>query len=302
MITAVLIAYNNDTHIAEAVQSALRQTKAFDRIIVVDDGSTDQTRPMLREFAERHDRLDVIFHDENQGPGGARNTGLDQVTTEYFCFLDGDDVFFDDCCEKMQKACAEEDADFWAFNGLALRENSSNRRIVGRVTSTVLTSLDERQSALNWVTYPWNKLYRTAFIRQHNIRFPKGRYEDVPWCVACTLSARKIVGRDEPVVHYRMHGDSLLKRPSISHIDILDQWQRATDFTERMFGDAEIVEEERFIHLMHVVRSGRIPDARIPDYVDRVLDICGPLPYLRAKLTSKKASRSVRYIAKKKWL
>jgi len=72
-ISAVITAYNSEAFVAQAISSVLEQTYPVDEIVVVDDGSTDQTRTIIESFARQGVRY---IYQENQGPGAARNTGL----------------------------------------------------------------------------------------------------------------------------------------------------------------------------------------------------------------------------------
>ncbi|RMF83624.1 MAG: glycosyltransferase, partial [Nitrospinota bacterium] len=89
LISVVIPAYNAGKFVAQAVQSVLDQTYPHHEIIVVDDGSTDETRAELRKFG---DRL-RYFSQQNRGPSAARNAGIRAAQGEYICFLDADDIW-----------------------------------------------------------------------------------------------------------------------------------------------------------------------------------------------------------------
>lgn len=86
-ITAVIPAYNNGTYLRRSINSALNQTRAADEIIVIDDGSTDNTSDIAHEFS---DQIRYI-HQENAGASAARNTGIQAATGNWIAFLDADD-------------------------------------------------------------------------------------------------------------------------------------------------------------------------------------------------------------------
>jgi glycosyltransferase involved in cell wall biosynthesis len=85
-------AYNTEEYIADAIQSALRQTYSNLELLVVDDGSTDRTRDIAMEWAATDDRVRV-FTQGNKGISGARNTGIRHSTGDVFALLDSDDVW-----------------------------------------------------------------------------------------------------------------------------------------------------------------------------------------------------------------
>ncbi len=102
IVTTVIRAYNRRNRIAKTIRSALSQTLAGQPVIVVDDASTDGTADAVRR--EFGDRVTVINHAENMGPGGAANTGINAVSTPLTAFLDSDDEWYPDYLETMVAA------------------------------------------------------------------------------------------------------------------------------------------------------------------------------------------------------
>ena len=84
-----MAAYNCERYVAQAIESVLAQTRPSDEIIVVDDGSTDGTSDVLRNF---DGRIRTIFH-RNRGPGGALNVAIAASSGDAFAFLDCDDLW-----------------------------------------------------------------------------------------------------------------------------------------------------------------------------------------------------------------
>jgi len=95
LVSIVIPAFNNAEYIEQTVQSALDQTYLNIEVIVVDDGSTDNTLEILKVF---EDKIRIIAQD-NGGPASARNAGIKESRGEYIAFLDGDDLFFDNKIE-----------------------------------------------------------------------------------------------------------------------------------------------------------------------------------------------------------
>ena len=92
-VSAVITAYNSEAYIAEAINSVLKQSRAVDEIVVVDDGSTDHTRQIVAEFADQGIKF---IQQQNKGAGGARNRGIRETSSEFIAFLDADDVWLED--------------------------------------------------------------------------------------------------------------------------------------------------------------------------------------------------------------
>ena len=89
-VSTIITAYNGDAYVAEAIESVLNQTMPIHELVVVDDGSTDQTAAVVQPYLSPTVRL---VRQENQGPPRARNRGLWETTGEFICFLDCDDIW-----------------------------------------------------------------------------------------------------------------------------------------------------------------------------------------------------------------
>lgn len=101
-ITAIVPAFNCARYLSDAVRSILDQTHAVDEVIVVDDGSTDDTPAVARGFGDRI----VYIRTPNQGAAGARNTGLDRASGDYIAFLDADDAWYPEKIARQMDAFA----------------------------------------------------------------------------------------------------------------------------------------------------------------------------------------------------
>ena len=99
LVSIIIPTFNTGKYVKEAVDSAVNQTYKNKEIIVVDDGSTDNTREIL-DFYVRQEKIKYIYQ-ENKGLAGARNTGIKAAKGEFIAFLDSDDIFLPDKIEKQ---------------------------------------------------------------------------------------------------------------------------------------------------------------------------------------------------------
>lgn len=109
LISIIVAAYNIKAYLPRCLDSLIGQSYQKLEIIVVDDGSEDDTGKICDRYAEKDPRIKVI-HQENQGLSGARNTGLSIATGDYIGYVDGDDWTEPDMYGAMLKACEEEGA------------------------------------------------------------------------------------------------------------------------------------------------------------------------------------------------
>lgn len=109
-VSVIVPVYNGKKYINKCINSILRQTFKDIEIILVDDGSTDNTFDILREYEKKFPNVKVI-PSINLGAGGARNIGLDASQSEYILFVDADDFLREDMIEVLYKNAVSNDAD-----------------------------------------------------------------------------------------------------------------------------------------------------------------------------------------------
>ena len=158
MISFVIPIYNAEPYLVRCVQSVLKQTTAEPlQVILVDDGSTDNSLAIAQEAAREEKRI-VVLRQPHAGQSAARNVGLKYAQGEYIAFVDADDTIAPDWCEKHLKA----------IEGVDYVQSGNPRN---RYQYTVV----------------WNRLYRREAIA--DLLFPEGMiYEDVLWSVDLWLS------------------------------------------------------------------------------------------------------------------
>lgn len=97
----VIIPIHNCIFIAEAIESVIRQTHQNINIIIIDDGSTDDTKDTVYRFSNLYPSKINYYYQHQQGPAAARNTGLKKSSNEYIAFLDADDIWLPEKIEKQ---------------------------------------------------------------------------------------------------------------------------------------------------------------------------------------------------------
>lgn len=105
-ISTIVPVYNTEKYVGCCIESIISQTYPDWELILVDDGSTDGSLNIMESYAKKDSRINVI-HQENAGPGIARNSGIVQATGEYIVFIDSDDVIRPDYFEKLSKETAD---------------------------------------------------------------------------------------------------------------------------------------------------------------------------------------------------
>ena len=213
-VSVVMPIYNADDYIRTALETVINQTLLDIEIICVDDGSGDKSVDIVKEYAVKDQRIKIIKMN-HIGVSTARNKGLLKAEGEYVIFLDADDFYENTLLEKLYNTAKEQNLDIVATN-FDLYDNKKARFIKsaeeehGNIYAhgTVASKNEYPDFILQSTTgYVWNKLFRTAFIKEKEILFAPELYvfEDV-YFVCCALSLADRVARVyENLIHHRIY-------------------------------------------------------------------------------------------------
>lgn len=211
-ISIIIPVYNVERFLPRCLDSILAQTLHETEIICVDDGSTDRSPAILRDYAARDSRIKVITQ-PNKRQGGARNTGFDAACGDWVAFIDSDDYLDADYFERLMDAAVRHDADI-ACASIA-KERGGLHRWVVRYTGE--ERFDELQAKFDACHCPpnfntTNKLYRRARLQETGVRFAEHvQYEDVEYLAEALIALGRLVTVPDAVYHYVVHGDSTVK-------------------------------------------------------------------------------------------
>ncbi len=204
-ISIIVPIYNAEKFVNKCVDSLLRQTKEEIELILINDGSTDNTDKILREYKDKRIKY---FKNKNQGIGKTRNFGIDKAKGKYLMFIDSDDYIEKDTCEKLFNKAENSKLDLVICNFYKIYDNGEVEDII--LPSFKNTTLKETPSLIRTINLsPWNKLYKTSLIKDNNIRFIENlKYEDAPFVSLAFEKAKKIGKVDEFLNYYVIHGNS----------------------------------------------------------------------------------------------
>lgn len=124
LVSIIMPAYNAEKYIADAIKSVLKQTYPHFELIIVDDASQDRTVEIVRSFND--ERIKLICHETNKGPGGARNTALEAARGRWITVLDADDWYLPNRLEVLVKAAREAGGGYFIADDLLLSFDTPN--------------------------------------------------------------------------------------------------------------------------------------------------------------------------------
>lgn len=208
-ISIIVPVYNGSKYLKKCLSSLMRQTYKNIEIIVVNDGSTDESLELAKEIAKEDNRIKV-YNKENGGPSSARNLGIEKASGEYIGFVDSDDYvdenMFAVLYDMIEKAQAK-----IAICGWYLVENGQVRTCKFKCDRVILNDEQAIDMLLNYVSFDnfaCNKLFHCSLF-ENNI-FPVGKVlEDLLTIYKLIHEAKTIVVDSKPLYYYVMHSNSI---------------------------------------------------------------------------------------------
>ena len=211
LISIIIPCYNAEQSLERCLNSVVSQYYQNLEIIIVDDGSRDQTSDIYTKFKKEDYRIKVIKQN-NSGVSKARNVGLKAVTGAYVCFVDSDDWVEKNYCEELYNILAAENADVSIIEASYEDENgtivynkpiSKDKIFDGQQALILLLEDEEIQS------HPWGKLFKSSLLK--NVRFPENlkSFEDYSTLFKIFDKAVKVVKSDKKLYHYVQRDNSL---------------------------------------------------------------------------------------------
>lgn len=220
-LSVIVAVYNVEKYLDECLRSIVDQTMKNIEIIIINDGSTDNSVGICNKYKREDLRIRLISK-SNEGLVSARKEGLNSANGKYIFFVDGDDYLDVDACEKMYQAISNSQFDFVHFN---YRDNNGNE--ICNITYEEVLNLDcnnRKELLLNRVLYNregnyitpsiWSKIFEVDFIKKVYAIVPNEQSygEDVITLCMAFLNGNKIGLSKEIVYNYRVRNDSMSHR------------------------------------------------------------------------------------------
>ena len=126
LVTVIIPAYNHEKYVQETINSIIAQTYQNIELVIIDDGSVDDSYSLLKKYVDKYSWVKLISL-ENSGQGVARNVGIDSAVGKYVMFLDMDDSYFNNAFEKLYEVMHGSDVDVAFFDYCIVQNESSVR-------------------------------------------------------------------------------------------------------------------------------------------------------------------------------
>lgn len=207
-VSIVIPAYNVEKYVKECLDSILKQTFQDFEIILVNDGSTDQTLEILREYEKKHKGRITVIDQKNGGQSNARNNAMKYIRGRYMTYIDADDYIWEDYLETLLNCAKKENADLV----ICSYEKFKNDGTIILTRNTKNWEIDFGNGLSHVFQYsPCAKLYRSDMILDNKIYFGEGeRMEDGPFGIITGSIAEKVVTLEYYGYRYRFYEESTM--------------------------------------------------------------------------------------------
>ena len=198
-IAIIVPIYNTEKYLKDCLNSIINQTVPFAEVILINDGSTDNSYEIAKEYEKKYTNI-CVYSQENLGQAVARNRGLKLVTQEYVMFLDSDDYIRNDTVEILSNVINKNKLDVLYFDSDVKVESETYSKInrysrIGKVDEILMTGKEYfvKNFPQTYVVSPCMVLFNVGYLRQNDIIFPEVRaYEDEVFSFIAMIKAQKV--------------------------------------------------------------------------------------------------------------
>ncbi len=261
-VSVIVPVYNVEKYLERCLNSLVNQTLDDIEIIIVNDGTKDNSEKIIKEFLDKYPQKIIYLKKENGGLSDARNYGIPYAKGEYIAFLDSDDYIEKEMYKEMYELAKKENSDMvecdfiWEYPD-KIKED------IGQVYNGKKEMLEKVR------VVAWNKLIKRSILEKTKIQFPKGlRYEDVEFTYKLIPYLDKVAFLKKPYIHYTQRDNSIInvqnertKEIFIVLDNVLDYY-KANNFYDEYKEEIEYV-YARFLLCSSLLRMVKIKDKNI---------------------------------------
>lgn len=300
-ISVIVPVYNVEAYVEKCLRSVLGQTFQDFEIVAVDDGATDKSGEICERLAREDARIRVV-HQENQGLGGARNTGIREARGQWLLFPDSDDWLEPEALERAYNAAQKHDADMAVF---AFQTVDGQGRVLGAFRESLPFDTPlvpkERRDVLFAAPCAWNKLYKAELFRETGVLYPpRVWYEDVRTTPKLMAACRRVVFLDYVGYNYLQRAGSIMSSIDLErNVEIVEAFEDLLGYFREQGLFEPYREELCFLTLFHVYLTASVRVARL----DKKSPLLGRFRgYVEEAFPGFRKSRYIRRLTKKQRL
>lgn len=226
VVSVIVPVYNAGAFLRRTLDCICGQTLREIEIILVDDGSTDDSVRIQQEYAAQDSRI-ILLQQKHEYAGAARNKGMAIARGKYLSFLDADDLFAPSMLEQMVQRAEEESADVVVCRCDIFYTEGDYQPLSWQIHDRYLTKINRKNFSLKdeypqasfqtFIGWAWDKLFRADYVKSHGFSFGNTRHgNDAPFVFPAVVAAGCISIVDESLVKYRKSAGQISDAANVS--------------------------------------------------------------------------------------
>ena len=248
-VSVIVPVFNSSQYIGATLDSIINQNFDGFEIIVVDDGSSDNSLEIINEKLNAADIPNTVFHQENQGVSAARNKGIELSKGDYLVFVDADDYITPNHLEQLYNGETD-------FSLIQIVKKEGNTTSKPHIYSQDFISTKEFIEMELKMQIPFNfvqLMYKADIVRNNSIRFSRDYIygEDTYFALVALSYGDMIAISNEVTYHYIQHSQSAIRTSEFRRFDIVEIFEKLADFYKKRGWD----------DLSNLIITSRIPKA-----------------------------------------
>ena len=258
-VSVIVPVYNVEQYLEKCLNSLVNQTLENIEIIIVNDGTKDNSEEIIKKFIEKYPKKIVYLKKENGGLSDARNFGIPYAKGKYIAFLDSDDYVEKDIYKEMYELAKKENSDMVECDFLWEYPNKI-REDIGQVYNGKKEMLEKVR------VVAWNKLIRRSILEKTQIQFPKGlRYEDVEFTYKLIPHLNKVSFLKKPYIHYIQRENSISNSQNERTKEIFTVLDNVIDYYKENNFYEEYKDELEYVYARYLLCSSLLRMVKIQD-------------------------------------
>lgn len=277
-VSIVVAVYNVEKYVSKCIESILKQTFTDFELLLVNDGSKDSSLSILKEYALKDSRIDIIDK-PNGGLSDARNTGMRKAQGKYIYFVDGDDFIEETLVEKCVNKLEETDSGMVMFDIYQYYLETGKKEIIANQfdENKIYSIFDTPELLTNIKNCAWNKMYKLSLFKDNDIEYPWGYYyEDLGTTYRLLARCKKVAFIHEPLYDYLQdRPGNITSQFNFSVYHVLDMVKLTLDDYKKLGLYEKFYEELKYLGCINIIeclkKTRNVTDAKM---TDKFIQVC----------------------------
>ena len=253
-VSIIVPVYNVEKYLDKCLNSLVNQTLKDIEIIIVNDGSTDNSKQIIEQYATKYNNLIKVVEEKNQGLGAARNNGLKFATSDYIIFVDSDDYVETNMVEELYNKILEEQADFVICGNNVVTEDY---KVISKTFPNKYEKYDFNTQMIFGNLCAWNKIIKKTLLEDDSLAFRSNVwYEDIDVSFKLFLKAKKMCILPKNLYNYLFRQGSIMNSKSLQkNLDLIAAFDEIIKYSKQNGYYDKYYKEIEFLAIDHLYIS-----------------------------------------------